>query len=241
MPAFQFSAPLVQDDALDALTSKISALFRKAASSEFPNEKAAFEAKALSMMNKHRIDRAQIDDGSDEIVDLFLGEWASTYALSAAYIASAIGDAYGCKFYFKQRRGIYYTFALGYRSDAERVRRLIATLIPQAIFEASKLNATANHAAVSVRRSFLMGFASGVAKRFKEAADLASADDSAERGESASFSTALVFVARAEAVNAVQESRDTRTRKQSDSVIVSSAYGAGFKSGRESGRASLAA
>ena len=234
---FRFAAAATTDDVLDALISKITKLLRQARDSgATPAEREAFEAKALALMAKHRIDQAQLDvDAGDEIVTVDIGEWRSRYGAAATDIADAVATAYSCKVWWYSDRMLRRVQVTGYRSDTERVRRLVNTLVPQALAEAAGQSGRDARHTFSVRRSYVIGFADGVRDRFIEAARLANEADRDERGETAAASTALVFVERkervAEAVSRLRL-RTVRTAGAADS----NARQAGYQSGRNSGQ-----
>lgn len=233
---FSFTAPSVTDDVLDAVVAKVTKLLRQARDEgATPAERASFEAKALALMAKHRIDATATEaEGDDAIVDVDVGEWRSRYGLLATAIGDAVASAYSCKLWWLAVGLRYQVKLTGHRGDAERARRLIATLVPQALVEAARLQGPNQRITLDMRRSFLIGFAAGVKERFAEAARLAEVDDAAERGTEAATSTALVFVARsqrvAEAV-AAKRLRGASARGGSDGA----AMAAGYRAGRESG------
>jgi Protein of unknown function (DUF2786) len=235
---FRFHPAAVSDDVLDAVVAKVAKLLRQARDAgATPAERATFEAKALALMAKHRIDAtiAARDERDDEVVDIDVGEFRSRYGLLATSIGDAVAVAYSCKLWWIASGLRYQVKLTGHRSDAERARRLIATLVPQALADAAALRGANTRLTLDVRRSFLVGFAAGVRDRFAEAARMAEADDAAARGDDAAASTALVFVARAERV------ADAVARKHLRGVAPrgggnADAHGAGYRAGRESGR-----
>lgn len=237
-PRFRFHPAAVTDDVLDAVVAKVSKLLRQARDAgATPAERASFEAKALALMAKHRIDAtvAARDERDDEVVDVEVGEFRSRYGLLATTIGDAVAVAYSCKLWWVASGLRYQVQLTGHRSDAERARRLIATLVPQALTEAAALRGANTRLTLDRRRSFLVGFAAGVRDRFAEAARLAEADDAAERGDQAAASTSLVFVARAERVAeavARKRLRGVAPRGGGDAA----AQGAGYRAGRDSGR-----
>jgi Protein of unknown function (DUF2786) len=235
---FNFTASTVTDDVMDKLISRIAALLRKAASSTFQEEKELYETKAYALMAKHRIERSAVDSLNDEIVDVALGDWRSSYARVCAQIGTAVAEAFGCQFYWRQRGVFYRVYACGFASDVERVRRLVAVLVPQALAESQTLPGNIYLSAQAVRRSYLIGFASGVQRRFEEAAERAATEDESERGADAAASTALVFVARELQVAEAVKDRKMK-RNQAPEAVDFDAYHSGFESGKNSGREKL--
>ncbi len=234
---FQFAATAASDDVLDAITAKIAKLLRQARDrGATEQEREAFEAKALSLMAKHRIDAARLHtEDDDEIVDTEVGEWRSRYGLLVTGIGDAVARAYSCQLWWKSQGLRYLVYVTGHRSDADRVRRLIATLVPQALTEAAELRGANTRLTLDVRRSYLIGFAAGVVARFADAAAMANADDVDERGAEAAASTALVFVGRAQRVQEVMATKRLRAvRAQGGGNL--DAHQAGYGSGYESGR-----
>lgn len=239
---FQFAATAATDDVLDAITAKIAKLLRQARDrGATDQERQAFEAKALALMAKHRIDAARVDGGDgdgdgDEVVDVDVGEWRSRYGLLATGIGDAVARAYSCQLWWTAQGLRYRVHLTGYRSDTERARRLIATLVPQALTEAAKLRGANTRLTLDMRRSYLIGFAEGVVARFAEAAAMANADDVVERGAEAAASTALVFVGRAERVAEAMQAkrlRSVRAQAGGNHDARQAGFGAGYRSGRQ--------
>lgn len=235
---FRFHPAAATDDVLDAVVAKVAKLLRQSRDAgATPAERATFEAKALALMAKHRIDAtlAARDEADDEVVDVDVGEFRSRYGLLAAHIGDAVATAYSCKLWWTATGLRYQVKITGHRSDAERARRLVATLVPQALSDAATLKGANQRVTLDMRRSYLVGFAAGVRDRFAEAARLAEADDAAERGPEAATSTALVFVARAERV-AEAVARKGLRGVSARAAGHEEAHGAGYRAGRSSGR-----
>lgn len=235
---FRFHPAAVTDDVLDAVVAKVSKLLRQSRDDgATPAERATFEAKALALMAKHRIDAtlAARDEGDDEVVDLDVGEFRSRYGLLAAHIGDAVAAAYSCKLWWIATGLRYQVKITGHRSDAERARRLVATLVPQALADAAARRGPNQRITLDMRRSYLAGFAEGVRDRFAEAARLAEAEDAVDRGTEAATSTALVFVARAERV-AEAVARKGLRGVTTTAVGNADAHGEGYRAGRSSGR-----
>ena len=233
---FRFDASSTTDDVLDVITSKISKLWRQAHhAGTTATERATFETKALALMAKHRISRAQLDaDGGDGIVDCQVGVWRSRYGVIIAGLGDAVAKAYSCRLWWSNAGLEYTVMVTGFRSDTERVRRIIATLVPQAMAEAARLRGANARLTLDMRRSFLIGYAEGAGARFADAARLAESEDAAERGPVASASTALELVARQKQVHDAFARKRLRSvghrRGQNDG-----AHAAGFQAGRSSG------
>lgn len=235
---FRFHPAAVTDDVLDAVVAKVAKLLRQARDAgATPAERESFEAKALALMAKHRIDAtvAARDERDDEVVDIDVGEFRSRYGLLATTIGDAVAVAYSCKLWWIATGLRYQVKLTGHRSDAERARRLIATLVPQALTDAATLRGSNQRITLDMRRSFLVGFAAGVRDRFAEAARMAEADDAVERGADAAASTALVFVARSERVAEAVSRKRLRGVAPRDAGNTE-ARGAGYRAGRDSGR-----
>lgn len=193
----------LNDDALQAMISKIEALFRHAndpAATE--PERQAFQAKALALMAKHRIASIETDTLDDKPDHHQFGALKGTYAKSNQIIIQSIAAAYGCRVYGipSGRPGDPTRIAViyGFKADTDRVAMLARLFIEDARTQALRLRSNDPNTTIRMRNSYVLGYAAGVSDRFKEAQRLLDQDEAVREH---SKSTDLVFVSRAEQVH----------------------------------------
>ena len=202
--------PEQEGDVLDALVAKIDKLWRKANdAAATPAEREAFEAKALALMERYRIDQAMLGaDREGPLGDVSYGVVDGRYSRVVINIVSATALAYGCRVWWLERGGHSKEVSVfGFRDDCRRAIAIGRMLVTDALAQAATYTSARPADTFSFRRSFLIGYGSEIHRRFAEAADLARAQTIAERGIEPTTSAALVLVHRAEQVDQAMQQR----------------------------------
>lgn len=216
---------------LDIITRRISKIWRQAnhpGTSEI--ERQAFEAKALALMDQHRIQMAQLDITHDDpLGDVTYGWVEGRYAPAVCDIINAIAQAYGARMFWKtkNRTVARNVFLFGFKSDCDRTTQLARMLIGEAQSQASLLTGVNAADTYRLRRDFQIGFASAIKMRLKESLRLAYGEVSDE----VATSTALVFVDRKTQVDNKFALRRMRTNNYRPSL------GRGWVQGNAAGHA----
>jgi hypothetical protein len=183
----------------DPWLRRVHALLAKAESTEFPSEAEALLAKAQELMSRHAIDEAMLRaarPGPSTIVTRTV-VIDPPYAVPRSHLLGAVARANGCRMVVDGSVPTAHTCVLiGHGSDLDNVAVLFAALS----LHATRTMLGAQDAQTGVRafrHSFLLGFASRIAERLREAADIARGE--AERSIGASV--ALVLRDRSAAVD----------------------------------------
>lgn len=210
---------------IEAIISRIEKLWRKSADPAATDaEREAFQTKALALMERHRIEEAALQlSGDDSLVDMFIWRAEGRYAYPIIDIVDSIARAFGtrCYYYGGPYRKEVYVF--GFRSDAERVKRLVSLLVTDALHQASLHRSGSASLTSEWRRSFLNGYASALSRRFSEARK----QTEQEIKEEVAKSAALVLVSRKEQVNEAFSKRKLSSGYRSKTGAASSGYQAG--------------
>lgn len=222
-----------------AIVSKIEALFRQA---NHPNtgeaERQAFHAKALALMEKHRILQVNLDlETDEEPADHEFGWCKGLYTKSHQAIVSAVAKIYGCGIYYNSsgRPGdpARRVWIFGFKRDAERVKHLAAEFIADAMSQAAQYKSPPGYGAsdrtTNWRKSFMLGYASEIGKRYDEAKRLL---DQEQPGWSTT-GNALVLVSRSQQVSEAFAAKKDLRRVSSRTQGLN---GSGFAAGQEAGR-----
>ena len=225
------------------IVSKIEALFRQA---NHPNtgqaEREAFHAKALALMAKHQIQMAALDledDPSEVPGEHHFGWCKGLYTKAHQSIVGAVARIYGVKTYYHSsgRPGdpARFIYLFGFSKDCERVKHLANEFILDAMSQAKGYKDPyggygASDRTTNWRKSFMLGYASEIAKRYEEAKRLMDQEDPNLR----SSSQALVLVTRQEQVNEAYAERSKSLRRTSSRT--QGLNGAGYAAGQEAGR-----
>lgn len=187
------------DTTTSIIVSKIEKLWRKASdAAATPAEREAFESKALSLMEEHRVTMAMLEiDQEDILGDYSYGMVEGRYSRAVLQIISSIARAYDCRIWWKNHSaGRKDVFVFGFRSDADRVSQLSRMLIADAQAQAAREQGHTGPQTFSIRRGFLLGFAQSIAERLTEAASMANKAVEEARGVEAVHGAALVLVDR---------------------------------------------
>lgn len=217
---------------LDALVGKIEKLWRKANDPGATEaERHSFEAKALSLMERHRIDRAMLNLATDDVLtDVKYGLIKGRYGRVQIQMIDAVAQAYGCRVYWTQYRMDYNVGVFGFKSDTDKVLHLARWLLTEAMSEAAKHTRGTTGGTFSLRRSFLIGFSRAIRERLREAARIARDDAEVEYG-TATEGACLVLVDRE------QQVIDAYSRRRYRSASgLASAGGAGYQAGYAAGQ-----
>lgn len=222
---------------LDVLTARISKLWRKANDPAVtPAERQAFEAKALSLMARHRIEAAMLNIEADDVLgDVLFGVVEGRYARVQIEVVSSVAEAYGCRVWWMDAAFRKELFVFGYATDCHRVIRIARMLISDAMAEAAKLRRNSPAATFSSRSMFVQGYAEAVGSRFREASRLAvgAIDDDGSLAGGGCGAAALVLVSRAETVRRAYSQRSfsaARSPKgQKDAAAFSEGRSAGMR------------
>lgn len=196
---------------MDVLVARIEKLWRKANDpSVTPAESEAFEAKALSLMERHRIEAAALDlEREDPLADVRYGSVEGRYSAAVVQIIEAVARAYGCRVWWwtlGYRKDVQ---LFGFRSDCERVRRIAQMLVADAMSQAALHRQRTAASTFELRRSFLLGYSAAIRERFAVAASIA-AREAADADAAAASSGSLVLVARAEQVDEAYSKKHLR-------------------------------
>ena len=222
------------DDALRAMTSKIEALFRKAADPAATEpEREIFHAKAVSLMTKHRIESIEMD--KDETPGDSLYGWVKgSYAGAYHQIVSAIAKAYSCETWSwsSGRAGdpARRVMLFGFPADTARVKQLAALFIEDARLRSLEIKTHDPNTTIRRRKSFVFGYASAVGQRFREASDLLARESNTD-----TVGAGLVLVERDKQVAlAFAQAHDFGHRSGRTVSLEGASYEAGKRAGRES-------
>lgn len=212
--AFDASDPVgaspFDDGVLDALVAKIDKLWRKANDAgATPAERVAFEAKALALMERHRIDQAMLGErGECVLADVPYGTVDGRYSRVVINIVAATALAYGCRVWWLERGGHTKEVSVfGFGDDCRRAIAIARMLVTDALAQAATFTSARPADTFSYRRSFLIGYGTEIHRRFSEAAELARSQARAERGAASTTSAELVLVERVEQVDRAMRQR----------------------------------
>ncbi len=204
------SSPDDDPGALDALVAKIDKLWRMANDAGATSaEREAFEAKALALMERHRIDQAMLGGGREApLGDVPYGMVDGRYSRVVINIVAATAMAYGCRVWWLERGGHTKEVSLfGFRDDCQRAIAIARMLVTDALGQAATYTSARPADTFSFRRSFLMGYGTEIHRRFSAAAEIAREQARAERGAAPTASAELVLVERVEQVERAMRER----------------------------------
>ena len=165
---------------------RVRALLAKAESTEFDEEAEALTAKAQELMTRHSIDAALLAahaagaQAGEQPTGVRIGV-VDPYARAKAYLLTVIGNASRCRSVWNPDFGFATVF--GFEGDLGSVELLYTSLLLQArraMEDAGRLGQRARSR--SFRNSFLIGFATRIGDRLKEAADATIAGADHEQG-----------------------------------------------------------
>lgn len=214
---------------LDILIRRVTKMWNQANHPGTPQaEREVFEAKALSLMDQHRITSAMLDLGHDDpLGDVFFGVVAGRYAPAVSMILENVSNAYGVKVWWRtvssspdRKMSVF-----GFKSDCDRTISLAKMLMADATTQAAKHKGYDMGDTMRYRRDFLMGYAAAVGARLRESLAVAMQDMHLDVK-----STDLVLVARKVQVDGEFSKRKMRTSSYRPNM--GRGYGAGAEAGR---------
>ena len=165
---------------------RVRALLAKAESTEFEEEADALTGKAQELMTRHSIDAALL---AAHAAGRRAGEQPEArrigvddpYARAKALLLTEISEASMCRVVWSKDFGFSTVF--GFAGDLMSVELLYTSLLVQARTAMAGLGHLGPRAkSRSFRQSFLVGFASRIGQRLREAADVATTDAVGEHG-----------------------------------------------------------
>jgi hypothetical protein len=156
---------------LDLIVSRIAKLWRKANDSgATPEEREAFEAKALSLMEEHRITEAMLDLGYEDVLgDHFAVKLSGRDARMTIDLLDTIARAFDSRVYWSGYGLTYNVYVFGFKSDFNRIMPLFTMLLSDCAAGAAALKGyDASHTS-DLRRGFRQGYRSAISRRLTEA------------------------------------------------------------------------
>lgn len=197
---------------LDVVVRRVEKLWRKASSAAVTDaERAALEAKALALMERHRIEAAMLDiEHDDPLDDHVYGVVKGRYGRVTLNILGAVAEAYDCRLYWRHRPLEYEVHLVGFRTDAERVRRIGHMLVTEALSEAACVRRRTPGATMSARHSFISGFADAIQLRLRTAKSSAQQQSFQDHGDQAGRRGELVLVARQRRVDEAMATKNAQ-------------------------------
>ena len=158
------------------IVSKIEKIWRKASDAgATPAERETFEAKALSLMEEHRITMAMLEiDNEDILGDHEYGWVEGRYSRVNIEVVSSVARAYDCRVWWRHgSASSKKLMVFGFKSDAERTILLSKMLVAEAQIQAAQQRGVDAGHTFSLRHSFIQGFSYSIGQRLQEAAKLA--------------------------------------------------------------------
>ncbi|MCP9488702.1 MAG: DUF2786 domain-containing protein [Solirubrobacteraceae bacterium MAG38_C4-C5] len=153
-----------------SVLGKVRALLAKAESTTFDAEAEALTAKAQELMARHRIDRALLEADAPGPRSTPVGRRIAVddpYADAKAVLLAGIAAANGCRAVWS--KGLGFTTAFGFADELDAVEELFTSLLVQATMalrrEGSKHDRYGRSRTTRFRRSFLVAFATRIARR----------------------------------------------------------------------------
>lgn len=223
------------------IARRIRALLDKAENTDYLHERDAFTAKAMALMADYRITEAMVDAARDpkdrrgRIGDREIQLGSGPYVRARLELLGPIAESNTCSVvtyvgWEGRVAGLH-----GYDSDLARVEMLYTSLLVQATSEAARIAVPRGAKTVSVRRSFLFGFASKVGERLLQAnAAAARAADSAATAAEAGggvASVAMVLADRRADVDDYVKQRYGRLGTLRSTRVSATGYGQGQAAG----------
>lgn len=156
------------------IAQRIRALLDKAENTDYVHERDAFTAKAMSLMAEYRITEAMVDatrapqDRRGRITERDIGLGSGPYVRARLGLLCQVADANSASVVTHVGWDGRIATVHGYQSDLARIEMLYTSLLVQATTEAGRVAIPRGSSTVSVRRSFLFGFAAQVGERLAE-------------------------------------------------------------------------
>jgi hypothetical protein len=220
------------DDMLD----RVRKLLAKAeAEGVTPQEAEALSGKAAELMARYGIDRARLgalrpdsDKPADRIFDLD-NPWGAV----KAHLLSGLSQAMRCQCVLLTKKAAGSRLhVFGYASDIERVDMLFTSLLVQMNRALAQQQVPGGHGGAKAwRRSYLLGYVSGVVAIVRAAEDRATTEATVEDARTTGMSTALVLADRSLVVKQKLATAYPRTR-QARVTYTGNGYADGYRDGQ---------
>jgi hypothetical protein len=222
-----------QDDMLD----RVRKLLAKAeAEGVTPHEAEALSGKAAELMARYGIERARLgalhpetDKSADMIVEI-----EDPYATTKALLLSNLAGAMGGQAIRLSSKGTTKIHVFGYQSDLDRIEMLYTSLLVQMhramTWQQRAISAYDRNHIRAWRRSFMIGYTSGVVLKVKAAED-AARNNAAAEDTPGGMSTALVLADRSLVVKTRIQQAYPRMRTNKISYS-GNGYAKGYREGQ---------
>jgi hypothetical protein len=218
-------------------------------------ERETFQAKAFELIQRHRIDEAQIGGhlAADDVLGQFpIGSFDGIYGRVRIDIVGAVAAPFDVHLFWSGYGNKRRLKGYGFKSDVDRVIALTNRLLADADVRARTLDIAAcvvspynssgdsyksdrgavQAATIRERRGFYMGYADAVLTRLMQARKTAEAAHRADTSEAIATSTALVLVDRRREVN---DRFRADVGKLKSAGGLDGSYGGGRSAGYEAG------
>lgn len=223
-----------------SIRQRIEKLFVQASDSGCsPAEAEAFEAKALALLAKHRLTKADVTgtlSKDDHLTtQVFEGRaMDGIYGRARISVLTAIARPFDVELFWNNKGGLRRQVSLfGFKSDIEMVCLLANRLIADVDMRVAALPSRRKaHDLIADRRGFYFGYASEIKRRLEEARNTAESEAEAEGVDVKSM--ALVLVDRKAQVK--EALRREHGLMRSSGVTLRSNANSGHEAGKEAGR-----
>ncbi|MGH9063357.1 MAG: DUF2786 domain-containing protein [Acidimicrobiales bacterium] len=167
------------------LLERVRALLAKAESTSFPEEAEALTAKAQELMTRHAIDRAAVE-GTRQAPSAWRIPIDNPYASAKSILLHQVASANRCRSVWDDSLGSSTVF--GYEVDLDTVELLYTSLLVQATTAmtraGSQVDRRGRSRTRSFRQSFLVGFATRIGVRLRDASSAGEASAEQDHGPS---------------------------------------------------------
>lgn len=159
----------------DSVLSKVRALLATAATTKFPDEAEAFQAKAVLLMQKHSVDQAMLDatdPSRKEAVVAMVLEVPAPFLKARAHLLHVVARNHSCRAVslFKSKGSkVQQVTVVGHETDVEFVERLFTALLLHANGVMLNTPTPAYQNTKAFRQAFLLEYAGRISERLKAA------------------------------------------------------------------------
>ncbi|MGH8984416.1 MAG: DUF2786 domain-containing protein [Acidimicrobiia bacterium] len=170
------------------MLARVRALLAKAESTTFPAEAEALSAKAQELMTRYSLDRAVVaSEQGDDAAPVRRGiAVEAPYADTKALLLSEVASANRCRTVWNREACV--CTVVGFEADIEATELLFTSLLVQAgtaMRASGPVRDSAGRSRTrSFRRSFLLGFATRIGERLREATTATTEQAEADHGVS---------------------------------------------------------
>lgn len=217
---------------------RIRKLLAKAEKAGTTEEAEIYNEKAAELMARHSIDSAMLAAGEPDRdrVGVRRLDMTDPYSKEKATLAGGVATAMNCRIvsHAGSRRGqISSVTLIGFESDLNRVELSYTSLLLQATRSVVRQRppAWSGESTAAFRRTWLIGFAAEVHRRFSEAAERAASDHDSTRAEGRP-SAEIMLADRKSLVDRTLSERFPTLRKPPPRRLAGSGYLAGVSAGR---------